>query len=240
MGRSVLFGLRAAGLALAAALGMASSLPAAISVTLSDPQNDTFGTLSPQLDIKELRVEAVDSSGNSPGNTHLKFKLGFYTPISPPSWPRPRSDALYGMILIDINNDADMASVLNQLITNPSLDLASNGVEYFIDLSSEQFNNLGVVDVVDTSTNTAVATPSIAYSPGPTFFDVFVTLDRTDINLNNNSNVDIRFGAIVGNANESTDVVPNIPEPSSALLIGGLLVGLAGLARWRNRRQGRP
>jgi hypothetical protein len=164
--------------------------------------------------------------------------LSFYTTISPPSVAALNS--LYGRILIDINNDADMASVLNQLITKPSLDLAWNGVEYFIDLSSEQFNNSGVVDVVDTSTNIAVATPSIAYSPGPTFFDVFVTLDRTDINLNNNSNVDIRFGAIVGNANESTDVVPNIPEPSSALLIGGLLVGLAGLARWRNRRQGRP
>mgnify|MGYP000433419910 CR=1 FL=1 len=228
MGRSVLFGLRAAGLALAVALGVVGSLPAAISVTLSDPQNDTFGTGSPQLDIKELRVDAVS-------NTHLKFTLSFYTPISPPSLAG--ANALYGMILIDIDNDADMASVLEQLITDPSLDLALNGVEYFIDLSSES-STLGLVDVVDTSTNAPVATPSITYSPGPTFFDVFVTLSRTNIGIPNNTDVDIRFGAIVGTANESTDVVPNIPEPASALLTGALL-GLAGLARWRGRRQGR-
>lgn len=208
----------------------AASSQAAISVTLSDPQNDTLGTLNPQLDIKELRVDAVDSSGTNPGNTHLKFTLSFYTPISPPSGAG--ADALYGMILIDIDNDADMAAVLEQLIVNPFLDLASNGVEYFIDLSSEQIQ-LGFVDVVETSTMTATSASPHSITYLPSFFDVFVTSDRDDLGVTANNDVDITFGAIVGTASEPTDVVPNIPEPASSLLACGLL----GLPGWQGRRR---
>jgi hypothetical protein len=236
MGRNVFFGLRAAGLALAAALGMASSLPAAISVTLSDPQNDTYGAGT--YDIKEMTVFADDGSGN-PGSSHLRFQVRFFgsTIFAPSS---SHTDALFGFILIDINGDVDMASFLESFLLNPDpMTLVGGPIEYYIEIGSEQ-GHPGKVDLVKTSGNTTVSTPSIFFNTS--FFDVFteLTIDRNDLGLSPNNHVDIGFGAIMGNANESTDVVPNIPEPASALLTGGLLVGLAGLARWRNRRQGRP
>lgn len=221
----------AGGMALAAIVGMAGSLQGAINVTLSDPQNDTVGVGT--YDIKAMTVFADNGSG-SPGSSHLRFEVRFFgSTIAAPS--TGNSNALFGFILIDTNGDVDMASLLDSFLLNPDPNTLIGGpVEYYIDIGSEIINP-GKVDVVETAFNTTVSTPNIIF--GTSFFDVFteLTIARSNLGLSSNSNVDIHFGAIMGTADESTDVVPNIPEPASGLLTA-MFLGLAGLARWRGWR----
>lgn len=220
----------------AAVLLAAVSVQAALSVTISDPLNDTFGAGT--YDIKEMTVFADDGNGN-PGNTHLRFQVRFYgNTIAAPSSGDP--DALYGFIFIDLDGDVDMASFLEQFLLNPDPStLISGPIEYYVDIGSEGVTfplgpGPGKVDVVRTSDNTSVATPNI------TFFDVFVELkiDRNDLGLSPNNDVDINFGGMMGTLDEPTDVVPNVPEPATGL-VAGALIGLAALARHRARRSSR-
>lgn len=231
MGRTRFSPLWAATLGLAAVLGQASSLWGAISVTLPDPSGDTFGVGT--YDIKEMTVFADDGSG-SPGSTHLRFQVRFFgNTIAAPSSADP--NALYGFILIDIDGDVDMASLLDSFLLNPDpSSLIGRPVEYYIDIGSEA-GNPGQVEVVETAGNTVVSTPNVVFATG--FFDVFteLTIARNDLGLSPNTQVNINFGAIMGTSDEPTDVVPNIPEPASGML-AAMCLGLAGLTRWRGRR----
>lgn len=213
----------------------ASLAQAAISVTLSDPQNDTFGAGT--YDIKELSVFADDGNGN-PGNSHLRIQVRFYgNAIALPSSNDP--DALFGFILIDLDGDVDMDDFLEQFLLNPDPSTLIGGpVEYYVDIGSE--GDLlgpgpGKVDVVSTASNSAVATPNIIAAPS--FFDVFVELSiaRSDLGMSPNNQVNVHVGAIMGTSSEPTDVVPNVPEPGSGVLAGALLFlagGLLGRRGW--------
>jgi hypothetical protein len=134
--------------------------PAAAGPLLGDPVGDTFGVLSPQLDI-------VSSSGdfNSGPPTTYVFKVNFTGPRAPASAFAPNS--VVGFIDIDADQNAATGGsapfggpvpggnswinvfILQGQVPGPTINL---GDEFFLDLGSEQFHP-GQVDVVRASTN---------------------------------------------------------------------------------------
>ena len=61
----------------------------------NDPQGDTFGFGTPQLDLESI--------GGTANNDNLNIRLDFFTPIAPPSSFLPES--VVGYIDLDLDQD---------------------------------------------------------------------------------------------------------------------------------------
>jgi serralysin len=109
----------------------------------NDPQGDTFGFGTPQLDL-----ESIDGVAN---NDNLNIRLDFFTPIAPPSSFLPESVVGY----IDLDLDQDPATGISSFQSGnapPDQQGGPLGDEAFIDLFSESSGLVNLVSTTDFST----------------------------------------------------------------------------------------
>jgi len=190
-----------------------------------DPTGDTFGTGAVQLDITS--INATFSGSN------ITFSVFFSGPISAPSALAPNS--VGGFIDIDTDQNTATGDVpfINVFSPGPPIAL---GQDFFVELFSETIHP-GSVDVFRTLPDTVVGTAPIVFTS--TSFSVTVPLA-----LLGNDNGLLNYGVIIGTFAEPTDRAPNgtapatsqpIPEPTTMLLLGTGLAGVAAKVRKRRK-----
>ena len=201
------FRLRCAGLLLV-------MLQAAVATALTntqDPAGDTFGVGLVQHDIISVN--------NALTTSELTFEIEFLGTISQPT--AFQQNVLAGFVDFDL--DANPATGTTSNITQFGQGPSGLGVEFFVDLFSEGDALLadgmtlrmpGQVDLVDTSTFTAVAVLTADYGPA----SLSITIPR---DLLTGMVLPFHWGILVGTLDEATDQLlgSTVPEPSSALLL---------------------
>jgi hypothetical protein len=224
-------------LTLGAALTVALAFgPDAAALPIIDPAGDTFNTGTHDLVSYELALAGGVFTAT----------LNFAGPIAPAS--AGAANSVVGFI--DLDTDQNPATggtapfggpvpggnsflnffIMGGLIPGPTIPI---GDEFYVDLFSE-FDSPGLVDVVDTTTNTVVDTVPITYFPSSLQFSIpAATLGGASA---------INFDVLVGDMQAPTDRAPNggapavstpgVPEPGVLTLS---LVGLGVMMRRRRR-----
>ena len=108
-------------------------------LSFADPLEDTFG--SPTV------VHDITSIGSSLSRDEITFFVEFAEAIAAPS-DLLSINSVVGFLDIDTDQDTGTGAISNQTTFSPS-GPSGLGVEYFLDLSSEEFAP-GLVDVVET------------------------------------------------------------------------------------------
>lgn len=191
-----------AGLALTLlfALAFSTSAQGGLVLNFPDPTGDTFGFLTPQLDIVNTQVTLTP--------TAIMFDVAFADMISAPS--ANLDNSVYGDIDLDIDQNPSTGSTSN--VTLYGNQPSGLGIEYYVDLFSEYFDP-GFVELVDVS---GVSVPvSLPISFGTNSFSV--TIPLSDLGGDDGY---VNFGVIAGTFYESTDqqVGGVVPEPTSGLI----------------------
>jgi hypothetical protein len=173
-----------------------------------DPQGDTFGHGSVQLDIS-----SIDAQFNK---TYLVFKTSFYTPILPPHLNAPNSVVGF----IDIDSDRNPATGAQSFIDIfKPLSYPPSGLrdEYFISIFYET-GNPGNVGVFTALSGSFVGTAPITFTANSYTISVPLTLIGGSGFVN--------YGTIIGTFLEPTDLAPNsccaasepmVPPPKTIL-----------------------
>ena len=219
---------------------------------LVDPAGDTFG-------VGAFRPDIVSYSADiHPGNATATFRVLYSGPIAAPSAFAPNS--ISGLIDIDADRNAatggnapwggDLVggnSWINNFVAPntgfPQIPgpLVGLGDEFYIDITSEVFNflfgNPGVVDVIETASNSIALQVPITFSPN----GFTVELPLNALGLGQAFNFGVLTGSLSG---EPTDRAPNgtvggsstlIPEPGTLLLAGLAFAAGLGYSRRRGR-----
>lgn len=194
----------------------------AATITLTDPSGDT--PLPGQPDIVSITTE-YDSILQT-------ITVVFSSTVVPASTFLP--DSLGGYIAIDLGGDADLAALLIDVGTAG----LPAGIEYYIDLFSEEFPPGGLVDLVDSSG--IVDSLPITFAIDFKSFVIDLTQATVAISIPSSG---IALGAIVGYFPPDTfptDQAPNqvadvVPEPTS-LAVWSLAAVSAALLRRRRKR----
>ena len=170
--------------------GWQQTLPGS-GVVFDDPEGDTFGFESPQIDIES--VNAFVSGDN------VNLSMSFFTPISAPSTGAP--EGVVGYWDLDLDQDAATGVPSNQSgFAPPEQQGGSLGAEIFIDLFSEEFQP-GLVSIIDTDTFNTIGTASITYDSNSLEIEIPLSLLGDDGSLN--------YSTVVGTFSEPTDAAPD-------------------------------
>lgn len=168
----------------------------------SDPIGDTFGSLSPQLDISAFSASTDGSD--------LSLGLDFATPITPADSGQP--DALFGFIDVDTdqNPTSGVVSAEDVFCPQPS----GLGVEFVVDLGAYD-SMTGTVGVYDSSSMMLVGSAPTVF--GPTSVSVTVPLSL----LGGSDGID-DVATVIGTMPEPTDCAPNGGALTSDMTAAGV------------------
>ena len=212
-------------------IALLGTLPhSAFSQVLSDPIGDTYGPGPVQIDISSYSVTYTASL--------LNVFVGFAAPIASPSSMQPNSVTGYLDLDTDQNANTGTTPFVQLFGQSPTPSL---GDEFLVDFGSEA-NHPGTIDVIDTSSFTAVGTIPISYRTDNFNFSV-------PLSLLGNSNGLLNYAILVGTTTDPTDQAPNgtvpetsvpaappVPESSTFVSLGGGLLLLGGLLLITRRR----
>jgi hypothetical protein len=155
---------------------------------ISDPQGDTFGAGAVQLDLSS--IDAVYASA-------LTVTVEFYTPIEPASAGAANSVSGF----VDMDTDQNAATGFPE---------DNMGLEFFVDISSEQGGNVDVVSIDAGGGQMPAGSAPISFTS--TSFTIVVPL--AVINDDGMLNYDVFAGTV----DEGTDIAPNLPPGTSRAL----------------------
>jgi hypothetical protein len=164
---------------------------AAVAVgTVADPQGDTFGFLSPQLDISQLSACHT--------RTQLRIRVDFFTPISPGD--SSNANAVGGYI--DLDTDQDSATGAFSHVDMFSPYTSGLGVDYYVDVFGFDSAS-GTMPLFLDDEFGGFIVGFVPASFGPTSFTVSIPLD-----LINDDGV-VNLATVLGTFFEPTDAAPN-------------------------------
>ncbi|TMI40321.1 hypothetical protein E6H21_07045 [Candidatus Bathyarchaeota archaeon] len=189
-------------LTLSLVLGLSSFHVKPVWATLSsDPQGDTFGHGSVQLDIS-----SIDAQFNK---TRLDFKTSFYSPILPPHVNAPNSVVGF----IDVDSDRNLSTGALSLIDiykPPGYPPSGLRDEYVISIFFEAGSpgNAGVFNAI---TGSFIGTAPITFTPNS--YTISVPLGLIG------GNGLVNYGTVIGTFLEPTDLAPNSCCATSELMV---------------------
>jgi hypothetical protein len=189
-------------LTLSLVLGLSSLHVKPVWATVStDPQGDTFGRGSVQLDIS-----SIDAQFNK---TYLDFKTSFYTPILPAHVNAPNS--VVGFIDVDSDrNPSTGALSLIDVYKPPGYPPSGLRDEYVISIFFEAGSpgNAGVFNAI---TGSFIGTAPITFTPNSYTISVPLRLIG--------GNGLVNYGTVIGTFLEPTDLAPNSCCATSELMV---------------------
>ncbi len=156
----------------------------------TDPENDTFGSGTTQIDITGFSADAIGDE--------LIIGLTFAGAVSPPDSGQP--DAIGGFIDIDADQDGLTGDgPWTDFLTGSNA--TGLGNEFYVDLFSHSAAD-GAVDVVDDPTE-------IVTGRAPVSFTEMTMTVQIPLSLLGGDDGAVNTAAVVGTADEPTDKVPN-------------------------------
>jgi len=189
-------------LTLSLVLGLSSFHVKPVWATVSsDPQGDTFGHGSVQLDIS-----SIDAQFNK---TRLDFKTSFYSPILPPHVNAPNSVVGF----IDVDSDRNLSTGALSLIDiykPPGYPPSGLRDEYVISIFFEA-GSLGNAGVFNAITGSFIGTAPITFTPNS--YTISVPLGLIG------GNGLVNYGTVIGTFLEPTDLAPNSCCATSELMV---------------------